>query len=91
MADCKLALFVAGTGPRAVAAEANVRSFCEAHIKNGYELHVVDVIAAPETAEEHAILATPTLIRIDPQPPVRIIGDISNTTRVLSILGLSQS
>ena len=91
MADFRLALFVAGTGPRAAAAEANVRSFCETHIKNGYDLHVVDVIATPESAEEHAILATPTLVRMDSQPPVRIIGDISNTTRVLSLLGLPQA
>ena len=88
VADCRLTLFVAGDGPRAAAAEANVRSFCEKHLENGYELEVVDVLATPETAEQHGILATPSLIRVEPEPPVRLIGDISNTTRVLSVLGL---
>jgi len=89
MAEYRFALFVAGNGPRSAAVEANVRSFCDAHLTGGYELEIVDVVTAPETAEEHKILATPTLIRFDPPPPIRLIGDISETNRVRTVLGLS--
>ena len=91
MAEYRFTLFVAGNGPNATGVEANVRALMEAHIGDDYVLEVVDVLASPERAEEHSIIATPTLIKADPPPTIRLIGDMSNTSRVLSILGLPVS
>lgn len=88
MAEFSFTLFVAGDGPIASGAEANVRALMESHFQARYELTVVDITRSPERAEEHSIIATPTLIRTEPRPPVRLIGDMSNTARVVAILGL---
>ena len=87
MADLKLALFVAGRGPRSLSAEASVRELCERHV-GSYDLEVVDILVAPERAEESEIIATPTLVKAEPQPTVRLVGDLSNFERALALLGL---
>ena len=88
MAEFTFTLFVAGEGPIAVNAEARVRALMESHYQDHYELEIVDIIQSPERAEEHSIIATPTLIKTGPHPPVRLIGDMSNTDRLVAILGL---
>ena len=88
MADLKLALFVAGSGPRSLGAEASVRELFDRHAADDYDLEVVDVLASPERAEESDIIATPTLVRKDPPPPVRLVGDMANFERALALLGL---
>lgn len=88
MAEFKFVLFVAGDGPLAAGAETTMRRLLETHYPDVHELEVVDILTSPERAEAHSIIATPTLLRVDPPPPVRLIGDMSNTARVVAILGL---
>lgn len=83
----KLRLYIAGSTTRAARAVENVRSFAEAAVGSGaYELEVVDLRAHPARAEEDRILATPTLIRLDPAPERRIIGDLGGTDKLHDLL-----
>ena len=79
---------MAGESERSSAAEANLRALVGARLPDGYELEVVDVVARPGLAEEQRILATPTVVRVLPLPPLRVIGDLSDPPRVASALGL---
>ncbi|MBK7974778.1 MAG: circadian clock protein KaiB [Deltaproteobacteria bacterium] len=81
-----LRLFVTGHTPRSEAAIRNLRRICEEDLKGQYELEIIDVLERPQLAEDEKILATPTLIKQLPPPLRRIIGDMSNSERVL--LGL---
>ncbi len=83
-----LELFVTGQTPRSLRALANLRRICDAHLAGGYELRVVDVLERPQAAEEARVLATPTLIRLLPAPPRRVIGDLSDEGRVIAGLEL---
>lgn len=82
-AQWALKLYVAGTGPKSIAAFANLRKICEEHLKGEYEIEVIDLIAHPQLAKGDQILAVPTLVRKLPVPIRKIIGDLSNTERVL--------
>lgn len=82
----KLKLFVTGQTPRSIRAIANLKRICEHELRGRYEMVVIDVLERPQMAEEEKILATPTLIRTLPPPIRRIVGDLSDTERVL--LGL---
>lgn len=79
----ELRLYVAGQTPKSVAALANLRRYCEEHLKGRYTLEVIDLQANPELAEGDQILAIPTLVRKVPEPIRKIIGDLSNEARVL--------
>lgn len=81
-----LRLFVAGETPRARQAVTNIERICQQELRGGYRLEVIDVLCHPGLAEDHKILATPTLIKELPPPLRRIIGDLSDTEKVL--LGL---
>jgi circadian clock protein KaiB len=81
-----LKLYVAGSTPRATAAIENLRRICEKDLQGRYDLQVIDVLEHPELAEEDKILATPTLIKQLPPPLRRVIGDLSDSEKVL--LGL---
>lgn len=81
-------LFVAGATERSDAARSNLRALCEARLMDSYELTVIDVMREPELAEEHHILATPTVIRLSPLPQRRVIGDLSDQGRAALALGL---
>ncbi|MEU6847916.1 circadian clock KaiB family protein [Streptomyces sp. NPDC046716] len=81
-------LFVAGASERSDAARSNLRRVCASRLVDGYELTVIDVVERPELAEEHRILATPTIIRIAPLPQRRVIGDLSDERRAALALGL---
>ncbi len=81
-----LRLYVAGMTPRAGRAIENVRAICDQHLDGRYDLEVIDVYQQPVLARGQQIVAAPTLIRELPLPLRRIIGDMSNTDRVL--LGL---
>ena len=89
MAEFKFILFVAGDGPLAAGPEATARKLLERYYAGVYELEVVDILTSPRRAETHSIIATPTLLRLDPAPTLRLIGDMSNTARVVTLLGLS--
>ncbi|MFG3253667.1 circadian clock KaiB family protein [Streptomyces sp. NPDC048172] len=71
-------LFVAGATERSDAARSNLRTLCDARHLGVYEIEVIDVVDEPELAEEHHILATPTVIRHSPLPQRRVIGDLSD-------------
>lgn len=79
----ELRLYVAGQTPKSVTALANLRKYCEQHLKGRYKLEVVDLLVNPQLAEGDQILAIPTLVRKVPEPIRKIIGDLSNEERVL--------
>ena len=83
-----LRLYVAGQTPKSIAAIANLRKLCEAHLSGRYSIDIVDLMQDPSLAQRDQIVAIPTLIRQLPEPIRRIIGDLSNTERVLIGLDL---
>jgi circadian clock protein KaiB len=78
-----LRLYVAGQTPKSLAAIANLKRICEAHLAGRYAIEVVDLSDNPELAARDQIVAVPTLVRRLPEPLRRIIGDLSKTERVL--------
>ena len=78
-----LKLYVAGQTPKSIAAFANLKKICEEHLKGKYQIEVVDLLKNPHLAKGDQILAIPTLVRQLPPPLRKIIGDLSNTERVL--------
>ena len=84
----QLRLYVAGETPRSVAALKNLQEICEAHLKGEYEIEVIDLLERPQLAQGEQIVAIPTLERRLPEPVRKIIGDLSNTERVLIGLDL---
>jgi circadian clock protein KaiB len=83
-----LRLYVTGSTQRSTRAIANLRRLLESELPDRYDLEVVDVYEHPEAASEHQIIAAPTLIKLQPEPVQRTIGDLSDTERVLRGLGL---
>ena len=79
----ELRLYVAGQTPKSVTALANLRKYCEQHLKGRYKIEVIDLLVNPQLAEGDQILAIPTLVRKVPAPIRKIIGDLSNEERVL--------
>lgn len=84
--DYILRLYITGHTARSERAISNLRRICQEELGGKYDLLVIDVLEQPQLAEEQKILATPTLIKQLPQPLRRIIGDLSDTEKVL--LGL---
>jgi circadian clock protein KaiB len=78
-----LRLYVAGQTPRSIAAFANLKRICEEHLAGRYQIEVIDLIQNPQLARGDQILAVPTLVRRLPEPVRKIIGDLSNSDRVL--------
>ncbi|MBV9521387.1 MAG: circadian clock KaiB family protein [Alphaproteobacteria bacterium] len=93
-ADCEadvsygLRLYVAGQTVKSIAALANLKRLCEEHLPGKYEIEVIDLLVNPQLAAGDQILAIPTLVRLLPEPIKHIIGDLSNTERVLVGLDL---
>lgn len=83
-----LRLYVAGQTPKSVAALTNLKKICEQHMKGKYTIDVIDLLRNPQLAKGDQILAIPTLVRKLPVPVRKIIGDLSNTERVLVGLDL---
>lgn len=88
VAAWELRLYVAGQTPRSVAALANLRTICEEHLAGQYSIEVIDLLERPQLAQGEQIVAIPTLERRLPEPVRKIIGDLSNTERVLIGLDL---
>ena len=78
-----LRLYVAGQTPRSLSAFKNLKEICEEYLKGKYHIEVIDLMENPTLARGDQILAIPTLVRKLPQPIRKIIGDLSNTERVL--------
>jgi circadian clock protein KaiB len=87
-ATWELRLYVAGKTARAVQAFANLTRICEAHLAGAYHIEVIDLLKAPQLAKGDQIVAVPTLVRKLPEPVRKIIGDLSNTEKVLVGLDL---
>jgi circadian clock protein KaiB len=85
----ELRLYVAGQTPRSVEAFAHLKQLCEEHLKGRYTIEVIDLLKSPKLASGDQIVAIPTLVRKLPTPMKKIIGDLSNTERVLVGLNLT--
>ncbi len=83
-----LRLYVAGQTKKSLTAFANLRKICEEYLKGKYKIEVIDLLEHPQLAKGDQILAIPTLVRKLPLPVRKIIGDLSNTERVLIGLDL---
>ena len=84
----ELRLYVAGQTPKSLAAFANLKKICEEHLEGSYHVEVIDLLENPALAKGDQIVAIPTLVRKLPEPVRKIIGDLSNTERVLVGLDL---
>lgn len=79
----ELRLYVAGQTSKSLVAFANLKRICEEHLAGRYRIEVIDLLVNPQLARGDQILAVPTLVRKLPEPLKKIIGDLSNTERVL--------
>lgn len=87
----RLRLYILGTSTKSRAAEGNLRRICEQELAGSYALEVIDVLEHPELAEQDRVLATPMLIKLEPSPQQRLVGDMSLTEKVYLGLGLGPS
>ena len=85
----ELRLYIAGKTAKSVTALANLKKYCEEHLKGKYVIEVIDLLLHPQLAEGDQILAIPTLVKKVPEPIRKIIGDLSDTDRVLVGLQLT--
>ena len=85
----KLILYVAGQTPKSLAAIANLERICAEHLPGQYDVEVIDLRKNPKLAREHSIVAIPTLVRELPVPLRKLIGDLSDTHKVLVNLKIS--
>lgn len=86
-----LRLYIAGQTPKCVRAFTNLKQICEDHLANRYRIEIIDLLENPQLARGDQILAVPTLVRQLPEPVKKIIGDLSNTERVLVGLDLRRA
>ena len=83
-----LRLFVTGASANSIRAIANLNSICELHLKGNYTLDIIDVHQQPELAQQEQIIALPMLVKSMPMPERRLIGDMSDTKKVLRALNI---
>jgi circadian clock protein KaiB len=84
----RLRLFVTGATPNSTRAISNIKELCETYLKGKYELEIVDVYQQPLIAEKEQLIAIPMLLKTSPLPQRRLIGDMSDTDKVLRALNL---
>jgi circadian clock protein KaiB len=84
-----LRLYIAGQTPKCMRAFANLKRICEQYLADRYQIEMIDLLKNPALARNDQILAVPTLVRRVPVPVRKIIGDLSNTQRVLAGLDVS--
>lgn len=85
-----LRLYVAGQTPKSITAFSNLKKICEEHLKDQYQIKVIDLLENPQLAKQDQIIALPTLVRQLPPPLKKIIGDLSNTEKILVGLNLQK-
>lgn len=90
-AEYQLRLFIAGTSPRSQRTIQNLHRICRTYLADRYTLMVIDIYQQPEMAEADQVVAAPTLLKLEPLPVRRIIGDLSDEARVLRGLGIVPS
>ncbi len=79
----QLKLFITGESTNSVKAITNIKSICEQYIKGNYTLEIIDIYQQPLLAQQEQIIALPLLIKLSPQPSRRLVGDMSDTKKVL--------
>jgi len=84
--EWELRLYVAGQSPQSMAAVANLRALCEAHVSGRYTIEIIDLFKTPHLSREDQIVAVPTVVRKLPPPMKKVIGNLSNTE--LALVGL---
>ena len=85
----RLRLIVAGTTTRSRRAIETIRVVCDTHLPGMVDLEVVDIYQLPEMAREYQVIAAPTLLKLLPLPVRRVIGDLSNSDRLITMLNLA--
>ena len=83
----RLRLYVAGNAPNSMRAVANARAICAEHFASRHDLEIVDMLEQPQRAMTDGILVTPTLLKLSPLPVQRVIGNLSDKSQVLAVLG----
>jgi circadian clock protein KaiB len=83
-----LRLFVTGTTARSQRAIANMHKICEENLAGRYDLEVIDVYKNPDATRDYQVVATPTLVKVLPEPPRRIIGDLSDQEKLVAGLNI---
>jgi circadian clock protein KaiB len=83
-----LLLFIAGSSPRALRAEQNVRAFCNQYLLSRYQLAVIDLQQQPALAEAFGVIGLPMLLKRHPGLERRLVGDCADAERVRKVLGL---
>lgn len=86
--EYELRLYVTGATPNSVKAISNIRNICESFLKNRYDLQIIDVYLDASVARQEQIIALPLLIKKLPLPERKLIGDLSETDKVLKALGV---
>jgi len=86
MTQYRFTLFIAGKTPRSDLAVRNLHRICDQHFSGRCEIEIVDVLENPALAEQERVLATPTLVKSSPAPERRIIGDLTESKKVLVAL-----
>lgn len=81
-------LYVTGASPNSARAITNLKEICELHLKDRYTLEIIDVYQQGTIAKDEQLVALPILIKLQPKPERRMIGDLSDTNKVLTILDL---
>jgi len=76
-------LFISGLTSRSQRAIANLQNICESHLAGRYRIEVIDLDKSPGRAHDEQIIALPTLLKVSPLPPLRVIGDLSRVDKVL--------
>jgi circadian clock protein KaiB len=87
-ATLRLRLYVSGNAPNSIRAIANAKAICGQHFAAGHDLEIVDILEDPRRALADGIIVSPTLLKLQPLPVARVIGDLSDTSRVLMTLAI---
>ena len=90
-AEYELRLFITGATPKSLSAVSNIKLICDTYLKGKYSLEIIDVYKQLQIAREEQLIALPLLIKKTPLPERRLIGDMSDTFKVLKGLGLNPS
>jgi circadian clock protein KaiB len=83
-------LYVAGSAPNSVRAIANLEAICKRYLKSSYKLEIIDVFEHPQRALADGVLITPSLAKLSPAPAAKLVGNLSDQSTVLRVLGLKE-
>lgn len=85
-----LKLYIAGAAPNSMRAKANLAVICRQYLHDSHDLEIIDVLIDPGRALRNHVVVTPTLVKVAPEPVVRIVGDLGEHAKVMEALGLEQ-